>query len=96
MDITSEQQGTSNLEEMTIFAFGETILLRGVNARALMNDPLSDEVITQDRVKEISCPISAEDLGIRGELCSDHSLEGFKNCGSLILFFHENTQDKQV
>lgn len=95
-DITGEQMKMSNLKEMTFFAFGDTIMLRRVHARALMNDSLSDEVITQDKVKEISCPIIAEYLDIGGELCSDHSVECFKNCGSLALSFMKNTQDRRV
>lgn len=85
-NITGKQKKMSNLKEMTFFAFGDTILLRDVHARALMNDPLSNEVISQDRVKEISFPISAEYLAIGGELCSDHSVECFKIVEASLFF----------
>lgn len=43
----------------------------------------------QDMVKEIPCPISSQNLDVCGELCLDHSVDGFKNFGCLALIFHE-------
>ena len=72
---------------MSIFSFGNPVLLRGVDTRTLMNDPMFLKIIAQNIIEIFCAIINTKYLDFCLELCLNHGMEIDKYSTNLNFFF---------